>query len=326
MRIAMVGNGKIVHSCLDAINRIDDISCDAVCVRPGSIEKGEQLCAQYGITKLYSDYGQLLRDNEIDFIYIGLPNHLHFEYVQAALQANKHVICEKPFTINAAELEQLTVLAQQKQLFLFEAITNIYTPNTAEIQKALPDIGPVKLVQSNYSQLSSRYAHYLAGDVHPAFDPKMAGGALYDINIYNIHLCCYLFGVPLTVSYTCNKGFNGVDTSGVMQLQYDGFIAQCCGAKDSDSPGQMVIQGEKGYIRLLGATNAVASVAVTIAGNTRIINHQDEGNHMVYELRRFASMYQQQALAECYRYLQHSVEVMHVLEKGRQQVIDPNML
>lgn len=178
----------------------------------------------------------------------------------------------------------------------------------------------MKLVQGNYSQLSSRYAKYLEGDVHPAFDPEASGGALYDINIYNIHLCCYLFGAPSNVNYTYNEGYNGIDTSGVMIMQYPDFISTCTGAKDSQSPGHFTVQGVNGYVSVVGAPNVSPEIEINIAGNKQIFNGHDIKNHMVYEFKNFYKMFAENDLAQCYHYLEHSVEVMKVLESGRSQM------
>ncbi|WP_165313687.1 Gfo/Idh/MocA family protein [Vibrio ziniensis] len=320
MQVGIVGAGNIVRMCLDAINQIEDIHPVAICVREGSREKGQSLCDEFNVAKLYTDYNDMLADEEIEFIYIGIPNNLHFDYARLALEAGKHVICEKPFTTTAQQLVELSELAHARQLFLFEAITNIHSPNVQKMKQAMADLGAIKLVQGNYSQLSSRYAKYLEGEVHPAFDPSASGGALYDINIYNIHLCCYLFGAPSDIRYAYNAGHNGIDTSGVMTLQYPDFVSICTGAKDSQSPGHFTVQGVNGYVSIVGTPNVVPSVEVNIAGKREIFNAHDVDNHMVYEFKDFNRLFMQNNLSECYQLLQHSITVMKVLEAGRQQM------
>lgn len=320
MRIGMAGAGNIVTMCLDAVAQIEGVSCEAICVRETSRDKGQNLCDQYEVNKLYTSYEEMLSDADIDVIYIGIPNNMHFEYARLALNAGKHVVCEKPFTTNAQELIELSELAKANQLFLFEAITNIHSPNIQKMKQAIQNIGQVKLVQGNYSQLSSRYAKYLSGEVHPAFDPKASGGALYDINIYNLHLCCYLLGAPANVTYTYNRGFNGIDTSGVITMQYSDFVATCVGAKDSQSPGFFTVQGEKGYVSVVGTPNVCPQIQINIEGDTQTYNGHDIDNHMVYEFKNFNQMLSEGALAQCYEYLEHSIRVMKVLEAGRNQM------
>ncbi len=318
----MIGAGNIVEACLDAISQIDGMVCNAIFVRETSYARAQQLGEKYAISKIYRDYQAMLDDPEIDFVYVGIPNNMHYDYSLAALNAGKHVICEKPFTKLASELIELAETARRKGLFLFEAVTNIHAPNVVLAKQLLPRIGAVKLVQGNYSQLSSRYARYLNGEVHAAFDPQFAGGALYDINVYNLHLACFLLGVPDEVRYTCNQGFNGIDTSGVMVMNYPEFVAVCCGAKDSQSPGHFTIQGELGYLTILGTPNIAAGVELVVGGERERFNQHDVENHMVFELRNFQTMYQHTQHDACYRYLDHSINVMKILEQGRAQAGD----
>ena len=319
MKVGIVGAGNIVKWCLDALENIEEIQCEAMCVRESSIDKGKKLCDEYSINKLYTDYDHMLTDPDIDFIYLGIPNKLHYGYTLAALKAGKHVVCEKPFTSDDLELTELVTLSKENHCFLFEAITNIHSPNVQIMKECLAKVGPIKFVQSNYSQFSSRYNQYLQGNVHPAFDPALSGGALYDINIYNIHLSCYLLGIPEKIHYTCNKGFNGIDTSGVLVMQYPDFISVCTGAKDSASPGQVVIQGEKGCLTLASAPNVAASVELDIQGKKQVFNANHAENHMEYEFRNFYKMYSEGRFDECYEYLEHSLAVMRILTQARKQ-------
>ncbi len=320
MRLGIVGSGNIVKCCLEAVKQTDSVQSVALCVLERNLETGKCLQAEYNIDHLYTDYEQFLADPTIDFVYLGIPNSLHFAYSLRALQAGKHLICEKPFTTDLAELKQLADLAKSQQRFLFEAITTIYSPNVRWIKEHLGDIGQIKLIQSNYSQYSSRYDQYLTGKFHPAFDPAMSGGSLYDINIYNVHLSCFLFGKPAQVDYFCNKGFNGIDTSGVLVMQYPDFVAVCSGAKDSASPSQTIIQGEKGYIRLTSAPNTALSLEISTAEGSKTIDLNQHENRMVSELNAFAQMFDSGNYDACYQHLDHSLLVMNVLTEARNKV------
>lgn len=317
MRLGIVGSGNIVKCCIEAVPQTDSVQIVALCVLERNIETGKLLQSEHQIDRLYTNYEQFLADPEIDFVYLGIPNSLHFPYSLKALQADKHLICEKPFTTDLNELKQLADLAKAKRRFLFEAITTIYSPNVCWIKEHLNEIGQIKLIQSNYSQYSSRYDQYLSGNVHPAFDPAMSGGALYDINIYNVHLSCFLFGQPAQVEYFCNKGFNGIDTSGVLVMQYPDFVSVCSGAKDSASPSQTLIQGEKGYIRLTSAPNTALSVEISTSAGFQTIDLNQYANRMVSELNAFAQMFNAGDYDTCYRNLDHSLSVMHVLTDAR---------
>lgn len=317
MRLGIVGAGNIVKWCLEALTLADNVSCEAICVLESDLDIAKSYRYKFAIPQIYTDFNLLLADPNIDFIYLGIPNKLHFSYALKALMANKHVISEKPFTSNVDEALQLAELAKKNKLFLFEAITTIYAPNVLLLKEQLPRIGTIKMIQSNYSQFSSRYKQYLAGQVHPAFDPAMSGGALYDINIYNIHLSCFLFGIPNRIEYFINQGFNGVDTSGVVIMQYPEFLSVCTGAKDSASPSQTIIQGTEGYIKLTSSPNIARSVEIVVHDEVQELNQNKFENHMVYEMNAFCKIYMQRDYAACYRNLDHSIEVMKILTEAR---------
>ena len=150
-------------------------------------------------------------------IYVALPNNLHFSFAKEALLAGKHVILEKPFTVTYEEAKEIAAIAREKKLYLFEAITTQYNPNYHKMKELLPRLGDIKLVALNFSQYSSRYDNFKKGIISPSFDPNNAGGALMDLNIYNIHFVAGLFGKPLKVRY-CSNMERDVDTSGILVM------------------------------------------------------------------------------------------------------------
>ena len=126
-------------------------------------------------------------------------------------------------------------------------MTTQYLENYNKIRELLPRVGKVKLVQCNFSQYSSRYDAFCAGETPVSFDPARAGGALMDLNVYNISYIVGLFGEPNQVHYTANIE-RGIDTSGILTMEYNSFRAVSIAAKDCGAPARYVIQGTKGYI------------------------------------------------------------------------------
>ena len=134
MKLGIIGSGMIVNDLLSFVESIENIELVAILGREKSREKIEKIVNQHHIKKAYYDYNELLNDSQIDTIYIALPNHLHYEYTKKALLHNKHVICEKPFTSNVIELDELIKIAKQQNCLLFEAITNQYLPTYQDIK------------------------------------------------------------------------------------------------------------------------------------------------------------------------------------------------
>ncbi|UZW14695.1 Gfo/Idh/MocA family oxidoreductase [Clostridium pasteurianum] len=315
MKIGTIGTGSIVETFLDAVQQIENVECTAVFSR--RIETGETLADKYDIKQVYTDFNLLLSDENVNFIYIASPNSLHYDYALKALQNGKNVICEKPFTSTVEETKTLINLARDKKLLLFEAITTLHLPNYNKIKEKLNSLGELKLVQCNYSQYSSRYDKFLAGEVTNIFNPAFSGGSLADINIYNLHFVTGLFGKAKEVKYIANIAENGIDTSGIALLKYDNFICECTGAKDSEGPNFAIIQGTKGYIKLNGAVNRCPSLEIVIDDKIETYNEQSFSNRMVYELIDFENIYNNNDLEESYKLLDHSLKVMETAVLAR---------
>ena len=323
MKLAILGTGFIVkEGALPALKEVPEAEVAAIFARPSSKEEAEKLSVAYSIPKVYTDYDELLADPEIDFVYVGLINSVHYEYTKKALLAGKNVIVEKPFASAAREVRELRQLALDKRLYVFEAVTLHYLPNFAAIKEALPKLGKIKTVVANYSQYSSRYDKYLKGEVLPAFDPQRSGGALYDINIYNLNLIIALFGAPVSIDYTANIGFNGIDTSGMVKMQYPDFFALAIGAKDSESPGYATIQGERGYIKVTDTPNELRSFEMNLRGSG-VTSHYELNKYshrMVHEFQEFARIFAAKDYDKVRQGLDVSVAVLETAEEARKQV------
>lgn len=314
MKLALLGTGMIVQEVLPVLQEIPSIALKAILSTPRSIELARRLAATYEVPQATSDYEAILRNPEVDTVYVGLPNHLHYDYAKKALEAGKHVICEKPFTLSLSELEDLVTIANDRGLFLLEAITNQYLGNNAFIKEQLVELGDIKIVNCNYSQYSSRYDAFKRGEILPAFNPQMGGGALRDLNIYNIHFVVGLFGKPESVDYLPNMEI-GVDTSGVLLLDYGTFKAVCIGAKDCSAQIQSTIQGTKGSIAVLGATNTMPEVMLTLRGKeAQRSNHNSPHHRMYAEFVAFETIISKNQQEQVQKALEHSLVVMSVLE------------
>ena len=323
MKLAILGTGFIVREgALPALKEVPEIEVAAILSRPKSKSEAEKFATIYSIPQIYTDYNELLKNPEIDFVYIGLINSVHYEYTKKALLAGKNVIVEKPFASAAREVAELRQLALDKNLYVFEAVTLLHLPNFAAIKENLPKLGKIKAVVANYSQYSSRYDKYLQGEVLPAFDPKSSGGALYDINIYNLNFIIGLFGKPQKVSYNANIGFNGIDTSGVVTLQYPDFFALAIGAKDTESPGYVTIQGEKGYIKVTDTPNELRSFEMNIRGSGVTAHYalNKYSHRMVHEFKEFAEIFVTKNYDKVKQGLDVSLAVLETAENSRKQV------
>lgn len=318
MRLGIIGSGMIVNDFLEITPYLDGIELRGIYGRKSSEEKLNKLKNENNIKEIFYDYEELLK-SDIDTVYIALPNNLHFEFSKKALEANKNVIVEKPITSNYKEAKILSDLARERKLFIFEAITTEYLPNYLKIKELLPKLGDIKIVQCNYSQYSSRYNSFKEGKVLPAFDPAFSGGALMDINIYNIHYVVGLFGKPKNIEYYPNIE-RGIDTSGVLMLDYNKFKCVCVGAKDCKAPIANNIQGNNGCIYVDTPVNRCENFKIIMNdGTTTLFNENKYNNRMISEFIEFTNIIHNKDLDRCYKMLDHSLIVSEVQTIARKK-------
>lgn len=314
MKICVIGSGKIANEVVVALRKeAPEIGITAVYAHSRKAN-AEKLAHEYDIPTVYTDYAKLLREDTADFLYIAVVNTAHYDYARRALLAGRNVIVEKPFTSTFAEAAELAALARGGKLWLFEAVTTLHLPNYMLVKELMGKIAPIRILQCNYSQYSSRYDRYLKGDVAPAFNSKLGGGALNDLNVYNVNVVAGLLGLPKSMHYYANRGFNGIDTSGVLVMKYDGSVAVCTAAKDSVSPSSVIIQGEKGTIVIPSAPNEVKKVVLTADGSVQEWENNKYASRLVHEFKDFERIWQSGDYDSMNRYLETSLTVMQVLD------------
>lgn len=314
MKLAIFGSGKIVQEFLPITQDLPEIEVKAILGTKRSQEKTEKIQAEYGIDVSYTDIDECLKSDAYDTVYVAVPNHLHYSFAKKALEAGKHVICEKPFTLKHAELLELEKIALEKDLVLVEAITNQYLKNYQGIKEASQNIGKLKIIECNYSQYSSRYDAFKEGTILPAFNPKMGGGALMDINIYNIHLVVGLLGKPQKVQYYANIE-REIDTSGMLILDYGDVKVVCIGAKDSEATIRSTIQGTEGSVVLNGPTNTLESYTTeSLSGEKATFDHKDHPHRMFDEFKLFSQVIADKDMSFVKQQLEHSKIVMEIVE------------
>ena len=314
MNLCIIGTGNITKNLIPEFQKSRIFTCYAVLSR--KVETGRALAEQFGIPVVYTDMTKMLSDPAIDIVYVASPNSLHYAQTMAALMAGKHVLCEKPFAPTEAEAAEVIALAKEKGLFLFEAITPAHHPHYGIIKEKLPLLGKIKLVTGTFCQFSSRYPALLAGQVSHILDPAYKGGALMDINLYNIHFAVGLFGSPEVIRYRANLHSNGVDTSGVLTMEYPGFLCQCIGAKDAAASNGVQIIGEDGYIEVTPTASNPQQIKIFLRGKDPEVLEVTE-NAWYYEVQDISRILAENGLEICYAGLETTRKVVAVLEAAR---------
>ena len=314
MKLGIIGSGMIVKDFLSFAHELPEIKLEAITAR--NIENLKDLQSKYNIKNIYTDTDLCLENKEIDTIYVAVPNNLHYTVAKKALEAGKNVICEKPFTLKYDEAVELFEIAEDKGLILIEAITNQYQKNYLDIKDNIDNIGEIRLVECNFSQLSSRYEAFKNGVIAPVFDKSKGGGVLGDLNIYNIHFVVGLFGKPNKVHYAPNI-VNDVDTSGILLLEYDNFKVVCIAAKDTFNNSYVNIQGDQGIIKVIGPTNEVPNYSIQTKDNFIDENNNIHSHRMFAEFKKFVEVINNKDFESMNDQKEHTLNVMYIYEKAK---------
>lgn len=227
---------------------------EGVAVGSRTFESAKKFADQFGLPRAYGSYAELVADPDIDAIYVATPHPYHRENVLTALNAGKAVLCEKPFTVNSAELEPLVHTAKQNKLFLMEAMWTRFLPPIVQVRTWLEEgrIGEVKLLKAEFGFRS---------DWNPEgrlLNPQLGGGALLDAGIYPVSFASMIFGTePERISSTAHIGETGVDEHFSLLLDYgQGKSASLHGAVRLALTNDASIHGTEGSIYIPSFLNA----------------------------------------------------------------------
>ncbi len=317
MKLGILGNGMIVKDLMKTIHKLNFEKIH-VLGREASREKVEQLVREHQLTGSFYDYETMLQ-SDVDVIYVALPNHLHYDFAGKALEHKKHVILEKPAASSGEEMRELAELAGNQKRMLFEAMNIHYLPAFQALKEDLAKLGEIKMVSLNYSQYSSRYDAFKQGTVLPAFDPRMSGGALMDINVYNVHALMGLFGVPKQARYYANVE-RGIDTSGMMFYDYGTFKAVSIGAKDCRAPIVSTIQGNQAALVIEMPVNQMTEYRILYNDGHEELRSFDQTEHrMYYEFAAFIRMIEEDDFETCQKMLELSCEAAELMTRTRRE-------
>ena len=245
IRWGILATGNIAAKLAEAINEVEDAQLVAAASR--SLERADAFANQWDIPKRYGSYQELADDPEVDVVYIATPHSHHAECMKLCLSAGKHVLCEKPLTLNAREAAECIELARDKQLFLMEAIWMRFNPALAQLKAWVDEgrLGEIRQVEADF------WFHREFDPEHRLFNPALGGGALLDVGIYPLAFTTLLLGFPQSAVGYAQVGETGVDEVNNMLLRYGSRTTARLGSSVSvNKPQTALVVGTKGFVEV----------------------------------------------------------------------------
>ncbi|EOU1902752.1 Gfo/Idh/MocA family oxidoreductase [Clostridium perfringens] len=279
LKWGILGPGNIARDFAQALNRVNG---EVYAVASRNKERAEKFARENNVKKAYGSYDEIIKDENIDVMYIATPHSNHYEYIIKSLNNNKHVLCEKAITVNERELEEALKIAREKNLVLEEAMTLFHMPLYEKVIKKInnEDLGKVNMVQVSFGS----FKEY--DENNRFFNLDLAGGALLDIGTYALSFARYfLSSMPEEILSTVKKDKTGVDEqSGIILKTKEEEIATISLAFRSKMPKRGIVSCDNGFITIDNFPRANKATINYLDGKVEVIECGEEEKALDYEV------------------------------------------
>ena len=311
IRWGLLGPGNISTTFAKGLQSLPDAEIFAVGSR--DLGRAQTFASEFGAPRVYGSYAELVADPQVDVIYIGTPHSYHHPHTLLALNASKHVLCEKPFALNADQAREMAALARQKNLFLMEAMWSRFLPTMVRLRELVAEgaIGEVRMIQGDFG---------FRTNFNPEgrlFDPALGGGALLDVGVYPISLATMLLGEPERVKALATRAETGVDEQSAVLLGFpSGALALASSAVRTNTPHEAIVNGSDGWIHITKPFWRGTQLRVQRAGETeQILDLPYEGNGYNYQAQAVHDAIRAGQIESPVMSLDESVMVMETLDR-----------
>jgi len=284
LRWGILSTGGIARTFVSDLALVDEGVALAVGSR--TLESANTFADRFDIPNRYGSYEELVRDPDVEAIYVGTPHPMHHDNAILALEHGKHVLVEKSFTMNAIEAREVVDVARRQGLFAMEAMWTRFLPYVAALRELIArgDLGEIVSVEADHGQW-----------FHPdpdfrLFAPELGGGALLDLGIYPVSFASMILGAPTRMVTLVDPAFTGVDAQTSMLFGYEsGAQAILTCTLRARSATRATITGEKAYVDIDGSFYAATGFRVIDrSGAIQHIEFPFEGRGLHYEAREVA--------------------------------------
>ena len=279
VRWGILGAGSIAGRFSEALAALPEAETLAVGSR--SQDSADRFAEAHGFSRAYPSYEELAADPDVDVVYVATPHPFHAENVELCLRAGKAVLCEKPFTVNAAEARRLVGLARERGLFLMEGMWTRFFPLMRRLRRMLSEgaLGEPRMLTVDFG---------FRAELDPAsrlFDPKLGGGAMLDLGVYCVSLASMVLGAPLRGAGFPHLGETGVDEQFAAVLEHGGgrLSALTAGTRTA-TPQEATVMGTVGSVRVHSPWWRPEAMTITKPGEgDGVIEEFPEGDGFGYE-------------------------------------------
>jgi predicted dehydrogenase len=313
VRVGIIGTGMI-GKIFASESKVTE-NCEVVAIVSRSEATGKAFADTYGIEKVYTDYNEMVKDPDIDAVYIATPHPKHKEHTIAALNAKKAVLCEKPFAMTYVEAKEMVDCAKENGVLLMEAMWTRFLPATQKMKALINEgaIGDILFVKSDFG-FRVPHGYDVTGRL---LNPELGGGALYDAGIYPVSMARHVTGKN-PVAMTCGKmvASTGVDAMSTYNFTYDdGSMALLYSAVCVETEKQLFVSGTKGTLLIPNFWKADEVTFTQNGGSSETFSYQHKDLGYDNEITAFCNSYMNGELENSMMPLAETLEIMKTMDE-----------
>lgn len=314
----LIGLGNIASQFIEDLHLVKGAKPYAVAAR--KLEKAEAFARDYGAPQAYGSLEQMLEDGQVDIVYIATPHNSHAEIAIECLNAGKHVLCEKPLSVNLDQARRMVEISKKSQRFLMEANWSRFNPVIEEALQLVKDkaIGEVNYVQADFSFYRDDPDH------HRMLDLQKAGGSLLDLGVYPVFLIYSVFGKPEEILATARFHRTGADIQTAVIFKYKNGMATMLSGFESETDLVAKIYGTEGRIYLNSIWNQTDNYqlvkGINLDTESKTVRHPKKGQGFTYEIEESMACIRQGRIESPKWTHQNSLDMREITDEIRRKI------
>ncbi|MCF7807463.1 MAG: Gfo/Idh/MocA family oxidoreductase [Candidatus Marinimicrobia bacterium] len=312
----IIGTGRISNIFIEGLQSLEKAESYAVASR--SQASADDFAKKWSIKHAYGSYEDLYKDPDIDIVYIATPISSHHRDTLNALEAGKHVLCEKAFALNADQAQEMIQVARDEELFLMEAMWNRFQPWYEKATEILDE----NLLGELYHLKADLSFQFPFDPKHRLFDPSLGGGCLLDLGVYPIALSSLFMGPPASIACTANLCPTGVDDQVSMIFTHENGATSELGCSSRYNTNQIAsLHGSKGFLEIHGLIGRPERLVLHQNGQAPVIHETPyEFNGYQYEAQAVMDMLDSKEIEHPRMPLDETFQTMAVMDYIRENI------
>lgn len=311
----IMGCGKIAHKFANDLLKIPNTSIYAVASR--DLKKAKDFGQYYNAYSCYGSYEELVKNPEVDVIYIATPHVFHYENTLMCLEHKKAVLCEKPFAMTTVQVKEMIRIAQKNQVFLMEALWTYFLPHYTYVLETIvsKQLGDVLDLKADFG-FTSKF-----DPEGRLFNKQLGGGSLLDVGIYPLFSALTILGYPEQIEAKAHFGETGVDENCNMQLTYsNGATASLYSSITNETKTEAVIRLEKGIITIHGCFHEPSSITITKNGTSEVYPFPVDTHGYNFEAIHVQQMLLENRTESTIMTFNKSIQLINLLDAVREKI------